>query len=115
MATDPSDAIDARIRKVRRQRVMLDADLAELYCVELKALNQAVRRNRARFPRDFMFQLDEAETDNLRSQIVTSSSPADQHANTQSLNTNSGVFSSAHIKSSTACLRATPSKRRSAF
>jgi hypothetical protein len=74
MATDPPDAIDARIRKVRRQRVMLDADLAELYCVELKALNQAVRRNRARFPRDFMFQLDEAETDNLRSQIVTSSS-----------------------------------------
>src|SRR5262249_49552079 len=54
------------------QHVMLDADLAELYDVPTKALNQAVKRNRARFPGDFMFQLTWAETRELsRSQIVT--------------------------------------------
>lgn len=50
---------------------MLDADLAALYGVEIKALNQAVRRNRDRFPGDFMFQLTAAEAGSLRSQIVT--------------------------------------------
>lgn len=53
---------------------MLDADLASLYRVMTKALVQAVKRNQARFPRDFMFQLTEQEVANLRSQIVTSSS-----------------------------------------
>ncbi len=52
---------------------MLDADLAMLYGVPTKVLNQAVRRNRARFPEDFMFQLTREEVANLRSQIVTSS------------------------------------------
>ena len=52
---------------------MLDSDLAELYDVETKALNQAVKRNLLRFPEDFMFQLSEREFENLRSQIVTSS------------------------------------------
>jgi hypothetical protein len=55
---------------------MLDADLAELYGVPTKALVQAVKRNPARFPPDFMFSLTEQETANLRSQIVTSSSPS---------------------------------------
>lgn len=50
---------------------MLDADLAELYGVPVKALNQAVRRNPARFPDDFMFQLSSTEASRLRSQIVT--------------------------------------------
>jgi hypothetical protein len=50
---------------------MLDRDLAELYQVETKALNQAVSRNLARFPEDFMFQLNANETERLRSQIVT--------------------------------------------
>jgi len=58
---------------LRGERVMLDADLAELYGVETKVLNQAVRRNRARFPADFMFQLSAAEYVNLKSQLVTSS------------------------------------------
>jgi phage regulator Rha-like protein len=51
---------------------MLDRDLAELYGVELKAMNQAVKRNSERFPSDFMFQLTQDEWDILRSQIVTS-------------------------------------------
>ena len=50
---------------------MLDSDLAALYGVELKAMNQAVKRNIGRFPSDFMFQLTEEEWKNLRSQIVT--------------------------------------------
>jgi len=55
---------------------MLDSDLAELYGVETKVLNQAVKRNRSRFPEDFMFQLDEEEYTILRSQIVTAKSVA---------------------------------------
>lgn len=50
---------------------MLDSDLAALYCVRTKVLNQAVKRNRTRFPADFMFQLTLEESDSLRSQIVT--------------------------------------------
>jgi len=52
---------------------MLDSDLAELYGVETKVLNQAVKRNAGRFPEDFMFQLTKVELENLKSQIVTSS------------------------------------------
>lgn len=55
---------------------MLDSDLSELYGVPTKALVQSVKRNPARFPRDFMFSLTEQEAANLRSQIVTSSAPA---------------------------------------
>jgi hypothetical protein len=58
---------------IRGHRVMLDADLAALYGVETKVLNQAVKRNIARFPGDFAFQLTDAELADLRSQIVTSS------------------------------------------
>ncbi len=61
------------IHEIRGQKVMLDADLARLYQVETKVLNQAVRRNIKRFPEDFMFQLDNKEFANLKSQIVTSS------------------------------------------
>ncbi len=65
--------IEARILNLRGQKVMLDADLAELYGVETKVLNQAVKRNTDRFPEDFMIQLTPEEFANLRSQIVTSS------------------------------------------
>ena len=58
---------------IRGQRVMLDSDLAMLYEVETKVLNQAVKRNLKRFPDDFMFQLTKDEFLNLKSQIVTSS------------------------------------------
>jgi hypothetical protein len=66
--------IEDRISTVRGQRVLLDSDLAVLYGVATKALLQAVRRNRKRFPRDFLFQLSVQEVRNLRSQTVTSSS-----------------------------------------
>ncbi len=64
--------IENMIYVVRGQKVMLDSDLAELYEVETKALNQAVRRNLDRFPKDFMFQLTSEEYQALKSQSVTS-------------------------------------------
>jgi len=66
--------IERRIHLIRGLRVILDADLAELYGVQTKALNQAVSRNPGRFPRDFSFSLTPDEMANLRSQSVTSSS-----------------------------------------
>jgi hypothetical protein len=63
--------IEWRILLLRGQRVMLDADLAALYGVEVKVLNQAVRRNADRFPPDFMFQLSWDEAERSRSQFVT--------------------------------------------
>jgi hypothetical protein len=60
--------------RLRRENVILDSDIAELYGVETKVLNQAVKRNIERFPTDFMFQLSEEELQNLKSQTVTSSS-----------------------------------------
>jgi hypothetical protein len=65
--------IEKMIYVIRDQKVMFDSDLAELYEVETKVLNQAVKRNISRFPIDFMFQLTTEEGENLRSQIVTSS------------------------------------------
>jgi hypothetical protein len=64
--------IESRILLIRGQKVMLDADLAELYGVETRTLNQAVKRNLERFPEDFMFHLTDEEAENLRSQIVIS-------------------------------------------
>jgi hypothetical protein len=64
-------SIESRILVVRGQRVMLDTQLARLYGVEVKVLNQAVKRNTERFPADFMFQLAHDEAAALRSQIVT--------------------------------------------
>ena len=68
----PVERIEQRIFLVRGQKVMLSPHLAELYEVPEKVLNQAVLRNRERFPDDFIFQLDSEELDSLRSQIVTS-------------------------------------------
>ena len=67
------DQVAHRILLLRGQRVMLDRDLAVLYGVPTKVLNQAVRRHRGRFPEDFMFQLSRDEATHLRSQFVTSS------------------------------------------
>ncbi|MDH5718974.1 MAG: ORF6N domain-containing protein [Spirochaetia bacterium] len=66
--------IREKIYIVRKINVMLDSDLAELYDVDTKVLNQAVRRNISRFPEDFMFQLNKDEYEKLRSQIVTAKS-----------------------------------------
>jgi hypothetical protein len=63
--------IESRIVVLRGQRIMLDTDLAKLYGVAVKVLNQAVKRNIERFPADFMFQLSSREMESLRSQSVT--------------------------------------------
>ena len=68
----PMERITRSILLIRTQKVMLDADLAALYGVETRVLVQAVKRNRDRFPPDFMFQLTKPEFDKLRSQVVTS-------------------------------------------
>ena len=70
----PTERIERSIVLLREQRVMLDAELADLYAVETKVLLQAVRRNSDRFPEDFMFQLSKEEFAILRSQSVTSRS-----------------------------------------
>ncbi len=67
-----SEQVERNILLIRGHRVMLDTDLAKLYCVPTKAINQAVKRNTNRFPVDFMFQLTSEETTALRSQFVTS-------------------------------------------
>jgi hypothetical protein len=66
-------SIQNRIYEIRGERVMLDFDLADLYEVPTKALNQAVKRNIKRFPKDFMFRLTLTEWQNIRSQTVTAS------------------------------------------
>ena len=76
----PVDRIEKAILLIRRQKVMLDADLAELYGVETRVLVQAVKRNLERFPEDFMFQLSKEEVDFLRSQIVTLMKGRGQHS-----------------------------------
>jgi hypothetical protein len=68
----PVERIAAQIYVIRGQSVMLDADLAELYGVTTKRLNEQVKRNSRRFPEDFAFQLTSEELASLRSQIATS-------------------------------------------
>jgi hypothetical protein len=70
----PAERIERAILLVRGHKVMLDSDLASLYGVETRRLVEAVKRNIQRFPDDFMFQLNQEEFDNLRSQFATSSS-----------------------------------------
>ena len=67
------ETISNKIYFIRNQKVMLDFDLASLYEVETRRLNEQVKRNISRFPSDFMFQLTEIELENLMSQIATSS------------------------------------------
>jgi len=68
------EQIESRILVIRGHKVMLDSDLAELYRVSTKRLNEQVKRNKGRFPADFMFQLSAEETETLRSQIAASKS-----------------------------------------
>jgi len=69
----PETLVSSKIYIVRNKKIMLDRDLAELYEVETRVLNQAVSRNMERFPEEFMFQLTSKEFEILKSQIVTSS------------------------------------------
>ncbi len=67
----PTETVISKIFFIRNQKVILDTDLAKLYGVETKVLNQSIRRNLRRFPDDFMFQLTKEENTSLRSQFVT--------------------------------------------
>jgi hypothetical protein len=79
LALMPVQEVGRQIMSIRRQRVMLDADLAALYGVSTRVLNQAVKRNIERFPEDFMFQLTSEESSFLRSQTVTLKTGRGQH------------------------------------
>ena len=68
----PIEQIDGMIRTVRGARVILDSDLAKIYCVPTFRFNEAIKRNRHRFPSDFMFQLTRKEFNSLKSQIAMS-------------------------------------------
>ncbi len=68
----PLERVERQIYLIRGEKVMFDSDLAELYQVLTKNLNLAVRRNKDRFPKDFMFQLTKEESENWKSQIMTS-------------------------------------------
>ncbi len=72
MEQDTFASIEGSILTLRGQRVILDHDLARLFGVSTKRLNEQVKRNRDRFPEDFMFQLEVQEVASLRSQIATS-------------------------------------------
>jgi hypothetical protein len=69
----PDEVVISKIHLIRNQKIMLDVDLAKLYHVETRRLNERVKRNNDRFPEDFMFQLTEEEWQNLMSQNATSS------------------------------------------
>src|ERR1700683_5642612 len=71
-AGTPTVAVESRILFVRHHRVILDADIAQLYGVPVKRLNEQVKRNQEQFPSDFMFQLTDRENGALRSQFATS-------------------------------------------
>ena len=75
----PVEGIERTILRLRGHNVMLDGDLAALYQVDVKVFNQAVKRNRERFPLDFMFQLSAEEAASLRSKIVTLESGRGRH------------------------------------
>jgi hypothetical protein len=69
----PTELIQSKVHLILKEKVLLDRDLAEMYGVETRVLKQAVRRNKDRFPGDFMFELSDDEFQNLRSQTGTSS------------------------------------------
>lgn len=99
------ERIDSLILTIRGERVILDSDLAGIYGVPLKRLNEQVRRNQSRFPADFAFQLDRQEFANLKSQIATSSS----HGGKRKLPwvfTEHGVIMLASVLSSTIAIKA---------
>ena len=91
--------IESLIRVIRDQQVMLDSDLAMLYGVETKALNQAVKRNSNRFPADFMFQLTKEETSCSRSQFVTLNNDDALRSQIATLNQGLGSLRSQNVTS----------------
>jgi cell division septum initiation protein DivIVA len=93
----PEKRILGRILVIRGQKVLLDSDLAELYGVETRRLNQQVRRNKDKFPEDFMFQLTNAEFDNLKSHFATSSSGWGGRRKTPLVFTEHGALQAANV------------------
>ena len=91
----PAGRIAQSIYLLRGQKVMLDFDLAALYGVAAKVLNQAVKRNRKRFPDDFLFQLTAAETSSLRSQFMILNT---QRAGTEDIRANWSQFVTSSFK-----------------
>ena len=81
----PLEKIEAMIYTIRGQRVMLDSDLALLYEVETKVLNQAVKRHLDRFPNDFMFDCNSEDLSNLRSQLVTANTTSSWNSKRRSM------------------------------
>jgi ORF6N domain len=101
----PAEQIQSRIRLLRGQRVLLDADLAALYGVNKKRLNEQVHRNQERFPDDFCFQLTREEFANLKSQFATSSG---SHGGLRKLPfafTEHGALMAANVLSSTKAIQ----------
>lgn len=100
--------ITNRIIIIREKKVILDRDLARLYDVDLKVLNQAVKRNSKRFPNDFMFQLDSSELTNLWSQIVTMGEINNLNYMKRNLTyvfTEAGAFALSFVLNSITCTR----------
>jgi hypothetical protein len=98
------EVIAPAIRTIRGQKVILDSDLARIYGVTTKALNQAVKRNLKRFPDDFLFRLSVDELENLRSQIVTSSLHGGQRYLPYAF-TENGAVMAANVLNSPAAVR----------
>lgn len=93
----PLENIENLIHVIRGKQVMLDRDLARLYGVETKVLNQAVKRNIERFPEDFMFQLSKEEFENWKSQIVTSNAEEFLRSQFVTIENEDGDFSRSQI------------------
>ena len=108
IGTSEVEVIKHRIYEVRGLRVMLDRDLAELYGVETRALNQAVKRNIDRFPDDFLFRLNKNEWTFLKSQIVISNTDATTAADNKDVATNGDSLKSQFVISNRGGDRALP-------
>ncbi len=93
----PDELVMNKIYLIRGLKVMIDFDLASLYGVETRVLNQAVKRNSARFPGDFMFQLSKKEWEFLRSQIIISSGEINSSQNVMSSRKHRGVLYSPYV------------------
>ena len=98
--------IERRILAIRGQRVLLDRDLAQIYGVPTKRLNEQVRRQKGRFPADFMFQLTAVETAGLRSQFATSSSGWGGRRHRPWVFTEHGAIMAANVLKSPTAVRA---------
>lgn len=106
MEEDTLTNIEGAILTIRGQRVILDQDLARLYGISTKRLNEQVKRNRERFPEDFMFQLEVQEVASLRSQFATSNGPKGGRRYRPYVFTEHGAVMAANVLSSKVAIHA---------